>query len=290
MKKSLAVLFAALFMVVGVIGCGDDPATPDDGGVINLSFQLKTGDKYTYDYYDRDEQNARVDDSKKVVVWTVLRTDVTLEGKSGAAEIQQITYEADGTTAIDTTTIYLLTNGQGQVLQYNLLQTVLAQFSGSVDLSPVIAQLPNAWIQVSDTKSPSPISWSFPDILQTVQDVDLAGLATLDISLLMSVKSSHKGRMSVTVPAGTYATAYVTDHETPTTIKAAEDKDIPPVINIKSGDELIQDAATLHYAVDIEAGILSMSMDSKSTTLIPVSLPYPVTGFEMELTSSVRAE
>ncbi len=290
MKKSFAVLFAALFMTVGVIGCGDDPVTPDDGGVINVSFQLKTGDKFTYDYYDRDEQNARVDDSKKVVVWTVLRTDVTLEGKSGASEIQQITYEADGTTPTDTTTIYLLTNSQGQVLQYNLLQTVLAEFSGSVDLGPVIAQLPNAWIQVSDTKSPSAISWSFPDIFQTVQDVDIAGLTTLDITLLMSVKSNHKGRMSVTVPAGTYATAYVTDHETPTTIKSAEDKEIPPLISIKSGDELIQDAATLHYAVDVEAGILSMSMDSKSTTLIPVSLPYPITGFEMELTSFTRAE
>lgn len=291
MKKSFAVLFAALFMALGVISCGDDPVEPDDGGTVNLSFKFKAGDTFTYDYYDRDENNDPDQDSKKVIVWTVLNTDVSIGGRSGVAEIQQIRYEADAVTAIDTSTVYFLTNSQAQVLQYNLFQNILTQFSGSVDLSTVISQISDNWIQVGDTKSPSALTWDFSGIVKTIQDVSVAGVIELDIKVEMSVNSSHKGRESVTVPAGTYASAYVTDHEVPTVITAAEDKELTlPPVSIENGDVLIQDAADLHYAIDIEAGIVSMSMDSHATTLVPVQAPYPINGFEMNLTSYTRAE
>ena len=289
MQKYFAVIFAALFMTIGVISCGDDPSNPDDDGTVNLFFQFKTGDTFTYDYYDRDEDNNRAPDTKKILVWTVLRTDASIGGRSNVAEIQQIEYEADGVTATDTTMLYFITNAQGQILQYNLLQTVLEQFSGDVDLAAVISQISETWIQVSDTKSPSPLSWNFSGILNTIQDVEVA-VVTLDVKIDMSVESSHKGRVATTVPAGTYDGAFVTDHSTPTKILAAEDVSFPPLVEIENGDALIQDAVDLHYAVDIEAGILSITMDSKTTTLIPISSPYPVNGFEMELTTFTRAE
>lgn len=285
MKNSIVALVTLALFSIAMIGCGDDAPTIN----VNNYLKFNAGDKFTYDYYDRDASNARDESSKKVLVWTVLRTDINFDGRNGVSEIQQIRYEADGTTPTDTTLLYFLANGQGQLQQYNLLQTVIRQFSSATfDLGPVIDQMPDTWIQISDTKSPNALTWTFPELQTTLQDINVMSLATIDAKLKMSVSSNHKGKMDHTVVAGTYTDAFITDHQTPTGILAAETKTIGPV-TINDGDQIIQDSMTLHYAVSITGGILSHSMDSKQATVIPLGAPYPVNGFEMELTSVTRA-
>ncbi len=284
MKSSLAALAALALFSIAVVGCGDDD-TPTV--TVNQYLKFNVGDKFTYDYYDRDATNARDESSKEVRVWTVLQTGITMFNRDVVTEMQQIRYEADGTTPIDTSMVYFVANGQGQLQQYNLLQMIVGQFSSeTLDLQPVIDQIDDTWIQVSDTKSPSALSWTFPEILQSLKDIDVMGQFTIDAKLQMSVSSSHKGKMATTVAAGTYDDAFVTDHSVPTTITADEDVSL---VGIKKGDEIIKETMMLHYAVSITGGILSMEMDSKNATIIPISSPYPVNGFEMELTAVTRA-
>lgn len=283
MKHAFAALVALALFSVAMVGCGDDD-TPTTQ--VNTYFKFNNGDKFTYDYYGRTDANARDESSKEVRTWTVVRTDLTMFNRDVVTEVQQIRFEADGTTAIDTTMLYFIANGQGQVLQYNLLQTIIGQFSSpTLDLTPVIEQVPDTWIQVSDTKSPSPLTWSFPELLQNLQDVNVGGF-TLDAKLTAKVNSSHQGKMSETVTAGTYADAFVTDHTVPITIVTDEAIAAPP---IPKGTKIIDESMMLHYTVSVTGGILKMSMDSKNATIIPLTLPYPVKGFEMELKSVTRA-
>lgn len=297
MKNTLALLAVVLFAMVGVIGCGDNNTDPDDGVEVNVNLKFETGDKFTYNYYERDEQNARDESTKRKVEWTVVGTDMTKDGRSDAVEIREDRYDETGATIEETNMIYLASNGQGQVFQHNVLKLILQRFSGDgLDLEPVISQLSDAWSQISDVKSPSALSWtSLAQILQTLNDVDLAGVTTLDVKVDMSGDAMHEGRVTRTVAAGTFDHAYVTNHTFPVTLTAAEDKDLAPITTIKNGDPLIQatgDAAMeVHYIVDVDGGILSMTMDSKQAALIPQPLtgtPYPVNGFEMELTAVER--
>lgn len=289
MKSSLAALAALAFFSIALVGCGDDD-TPTVS--VNQYLKFNVGDKFTYNYYDRDATNARDESSKEVRVWTVLQTDITMFNRDVVTEMQQIRYEADGTTPIDTSMVYFVANGQGQLQHYNVLKTIVGQFSSeTLNLQPVINQIPDTWIQVSDTKSPSALSWNAPNIIDvSLNDVEITGGETIDAKLQMGVSSSHKGKMATAVAAGTYDDAFVTDHSVPVSILGNEDKTIGGIINIQKGDPLIRDTMALHYAVSISGGILSMEMDSKTTSLVPMPLlTYPVPGFEMELTAVTRA-
>lgn len=289
MKRSFAALATLAIFSIVMIGCGEDD-TPTVQ--VNQYLKFNVGDQFTYNYYDRDPSNARVDSTKKVLVWTVLQTDINFENRDVVTEIQQIKFEADGTTPIDTTMVYFVANGQGQLQQYNLLQMVVGQFSSeTLNLQPVIAQIPNTWIQVSDTKSPSALNWNASNLLDlSLNDVEVAGGETLDAKLQMGVNSNHKGKVTTTVEAGTYDDAFITDHLVPTTILGNEDKTIGGVIEVTKGSPIIRDTMALHYAVSISGGILSQTMDSKTTAIVPLPLlTYPIPGFEMELTSVTRA-
>ena len=89
--RSFAPLALVAALVAGCAGCSDDGNTDT---TVNTNLKYKQGATYTYHMYQRDSSNARISGSKNVVVWTVLQTDASYQGKNGVAKIEEALYKA----------------------------------------------------------------------------------------------------------------------------------------------------------------------------------------------------
>lgn len=283
-RQFLAVLLLPIFAVVGMVGCGDDepPVVP-----VNPYMKFAAGDTFKFDYYDRDSAGTRQDASKQVIVWAVVRADLDTLGKDGVTEIVETRYDATGTTQTGSSKIYVLANGQGEFHQYDLMRTVMDRFSGGVDLSAYLDSIPKVWVQVGDTKSASAVE--IEDLAagmvftKTLNDVTVASF-TFDAQIKMGIRSQHLGKTSVTVPAGTYASAYSTDNFVRVNLSNVDA--ISGVI--PAGTVLVNDSVNVHYDLDVEDGPVRQQIESKAL-LVAGLYPVNVNGSEMELTSSTRA-
>lgn len=286
-RQFLAVLLLPIFAVVGMVGCGDDepPVVP-----VNPYLKFTTGDTFEFDYYDRDLTGARQDASKQVIVWAVVRTDLDTLGKDGVTEIVETRYDATGTTQTGSSKIYVLANGQGEFHQYDLMRTVMDRFSGGVDLSTYLDSIPKVWVQVGDTKSASAVE--IEDlaagalITKALNDVTVATF-TFDAQIKMGIRSQHLGKTSVTVPAGTYASAYSTDNFVRVNLSNTTPITVGP-ITLPPGSTLVNDSVNVHYDLDVEDGPIRQQIESKAL-LVAGLYPLNINGSEMELTSSTRA-
>ena len=285
-RKTLALLIPAI-IAIGMIGCGDD-----DGPTITVNPTLKfnAGDKYTYNYYERDSTNARVESSKQVVVWTVLESELSTLGENGVAKIEEVRFEADGTTEISRSTVYLAID-LGELSQYNLFKDVVKRFStDQVDLSTYVGDVPDTWVIVNSTKDANAriLQSNSNFFTKTITDVTvpLPGLPdplVFDATMQLGYEANQIGKMPVTVPEGTYENAFSTDDQVYVTIKNKDD--IPlPIGTLPANSNIIKDSVTFHYDVDVESGILRQTMDSK-TILVAQQLPQVINGFEMEMTA-----
>ncbi len=270
-------LFRAFALVtliaVGIVGCSS--GSPSDNTTdVNQFLEFKTGDKFTYNSYDRDASNQRVESSKEVVVWTVLRSGLDTLGKSEVAEIEAVTYETDGTTEKGRTKLYFSANGQGHLFQYNLIQSVVGRFDNET-VQALIDSIPDAWIQISDTKTTVDDSWSYAgagNIKKSISIGDFQGQMTLDVN------SYHNGKVTTSVEAGEFTKTVNTDNNVTLHVTAAS-------------LTAVSDSMSVHFDVDIDGGILKESLDSKTITVtILQATEYEVNGFEMELVSVTRAE
>ena len=282
-RQFLAVLLLPILAVVGMVGCGDDdPVVP-----VNPYMKFAAGDTFNFDYYDRDSTGARQDASKQVIVWAVVRTDLDTLGKDGVTEIVETRYDATGTTQTGSSKIYVLANGQGEFHQYDLMRTVMDRFSGGVDLSAYLDSIPKVWVQVGDTKSASAIQ--IQDLAagtlinKTLKDVTVSTF-TFDAQIKMGIRSQHLGKTSVTVPAGTYASAYSTDNFVRVNLSNVDE--IPPLI--PAGTVLVNDSVNIRYDLDVEDGPIRQQIESKALTIAGL-FPLNINGSEMVLTSSTRA-
>ena len=271
--KHLFALASASLLMIGIAGCGDDPVTVE----INKSFTAKQGDKFTYDVYDRDAAQAPVTASKTMRVWTVLELTASYEGKSNVAKIDQVYLAADGTTQTGRDTIYIQTNGDGTIHQYDAVGEILKRFPETI--RPFIAQLPKTWAKVSDTKSPNALTWVSAFKTSTTADLPLIGPTA--ISAEMNAQHLGRSKRNATVPAGTFTSLFNTDHTMTATATSVNNPTAPAILS---------DAMVLHYDFDIDSGLVKWAMDSKtiSLNLLGASQPYFIAGFEMNLVAAER--
>ncbi|MCB0714339.1 MAG: hypothetical protein KDD67_18580 [Ignavibacteriae bacterium] len=282
MIRKTLLLLVPVIIATAMVGCGDDNPTVS----VNPVLKFTSGDKFTYNYYERDENDARVESSKQVVVWTVLRSGLDTLSENGVVEIQEVRFEADGTTEKSRSKIYFAID-QGELSQYNLFQTVLERFSGQVDLSSYIGDLPNTWVKVNSTKDASArVLQSNSNIVsQTLKDVMVLTLV-FDAKLKLGINSQHLGKVEVTAPTKTYSAAYATDNWVNVNATNPEEISVPP-ITIPANSNIINDSVLIHYDVDITDGILRQTMGSK-TVMVAGTVSQPINGYEMELTAVER--
>lgn len=287
MIRTLSLLILPCLLAVGFVACGDDdpPLTP-----INENFEFKSGDTYTYKYYDRDSTNTRVETSQQVFIWTVLRTDLDTLAKTSVAEIEEVRYDATGTNESGRSKIYMKVDVDGQVLIYNLVGTVLNRFSGAIDLSLYLDQVPKTWIIVGNTNDASArvLMNDSLHISQTLNNVVLPLVDPFDAKLNIGVRTNHLGAVAVSVAAGNYDKAYATD--TKLFVKISNiDELVLPFGTFPAGTTILQDSIRTHYDIDIDAGVLRQNSDSKIVQAVNGLVPVTVNGFEMELQSFTRA-
>lgn len=273
--KNLFALASASILMIGIAGCGDDPVTVE----VNKSFEAKKNDKYTYEVYDRDASQAPVTSSKTMRTWTVLELSATYEGKTNVAKIDQIYFAADGTTQTGRDTIYIQTNPDGTIHQYNAVGEVLKRFPETI--RPYISQLPKSWAKVSDTKSTNALTWVSSFKTSTTADLPLIG--STSISAEMNAQHLGRSKRNATVPAGTFTTLFNTDHTMTAEAKSVSNPTAPAILS---------DSMVLHYDFDITSGLVKWAMDSKtvSLNLLGASQPYFIAGFEMNLVKAERAQ
>lgn len=273
--KNLLALASASLLMIGIVGCGDDPVTVE----VNKSFEAKKNDKYTYEVYDRDASQAPVTATKTIRTWTVLELSASYEGKSNVAKIDQIYFAADGTTQTGRDTIYLQTNPDGTIHQYDAVGEVLKRFPETI--RPFISQLPKSWAKVSDTKSSNALTWV--SAFKTATTVDLPLIGSTAISAEMNAQHLGRSKRNATVPAGSFTALYNTDHTMTAEAKSVNNPTAPAILS---------DSMVLHYDFDIDSGLVKWAMDSKtvSLNLLGAAQPYFIAGFEMNLVKAERAQ
>lgn len=245
-------------------GCGDDDGNTNT--TVNNYLQYKQGATYTYNSYQRDENNTRLDASKQVVIWTVIKADTTYQSRGSVAVIDEATYDGTGATLVSRDTIYVQSSGTGEVYQYD----VVGEFFGRVPpAAPYRDSVPESWSKIGDTKLTSTTeTWhSAPEV--TINNIQAPGIPVA-ITAFVKMDAMHKGVVAMTTPAGSFAKAYSTDH----------------VVGLRAnalGSPVLNDSLKVHYAFDIKAGMINKALDSKTLTLGTQQLPVP--GFEMELVS-----
>ncbi|MCE7935123.1 MAG: hypothetical protein DYG96_11105 [Chlorobi bacterium CHB2] len=272
MKNFLALASASILML-GIASCGDDPVTTE----VNKSFTAKANDKFTYEVYERDASQAPVTASKTMRVWTVLELVASYEGQANVAKIDQVYLAADGTTQTGRDTIYLQTNSDGTIHQYDAVGEVLKRFPETI--RPFISQLAKSWAKVGDTKSTNALTWI--SSFKTATTVDLP-LGPTSISAEMNAQHLGRSKRPATVPAGTFTGLFSTDHTMTATATSVSNPTAPAILS---------DAMVLHYDFDIDSGLVKWAMDSKtiSLNLLGASQPYFIAGFEMNLVKAERA-
>lgn len=286
MTQKLILLLIPCLLAVGVVACGDD----DPGSAqVNQDFAFRANDKFTYDYYQKDSNNVRDDASKQVVVWTVLRVGLDTLNRTDVAEIEEVRYDATGTTVVDSSKLYMKTNTDGAVLVYDLVGTVLNRFSGGVDLTDYLDQVSKDWVTIGSTKDANArvLLNVFTPISKTLNNVVIPPLDPFDVRLDVDVRADHKGAMEVTVPANTYEKAYVTD--TKVFVEMSNVDDIVVLgQTVDAGTTIVDDSVNIRYEIDINAGVLRQESDSKQF-LAADFFPTLISGYQMELTAVERA-
>jgi hypothetical protein len=266
--KKLSMLALAGALTFAIVGCGSDPVSVE----VNKFLEFKKGDVFTYDVYDLDQNQARVDSTRTVRIWTVDTTGLTFESKVNVTRVFEVNYKADGVTELNRDTIYLQTDQQGLVWQYDVFGSILKRIPGA---EAAAEQLTPQWVWIGDVKTSGARTWPS---LPTVAGQNVT-ILSIPISLQYSMDASHVGKESVTVAAGTY-NAFVTDH----------------TVNVKgtepgTGTVMLDDSMMLHYSIDINGGIVRETLDSKSVHISsPLSFDQPVPGFDMELVAVTRAK
>ncbi len=268
--KNLSMLALAGLVTVGISACGSDPVAVE----VNKYVELKKGDKFTYDTYDLDASQQRVAASKGVRTWTVEETGLTFEGKQGVSRILEVNYGADGTTEISKDTVYIASNGQGQIFQYDVFGNIIGRIAAA---AAAANDIPKSWIQIGDVKSSGSLTW-LSSGGPTVKNLTVMGLA---VQMTLEMTAKHQGKKTVTVPAGTYASAFLTDHAVSV---LAKDPSTNAVI--------LNDSMMVHYNIDVNLGIVKQTLDSKTVKLMtPLgAIDQPLAGFEMELKSTTKAQ
>ncbi len=286
MTRRLSLLILPCLLAVGFAACGDDdpPLTP-----INENFEFRAGDKFTYNYYDRDSANARLATSKQVYVWTVLRTGLDTLSRKDVAEIEEVRFDATGQTETGRSKIYMKINVDGALLAYDLVGTALGRFSGSVDLSSYLDQVPKDWVTVGSTNDANArvLANVYTPLSITLNNVVIPPIDPFDITLKTDVRADHLGAMEVTVPAGTYTKAYVTDTKVFVDM-TNKDAFMASGFPIPAGTQIINDSVRFRFEFDIDAGMISQASDSKAIVAAGL-FPTLINGYEMELTAVERA-
>ncbi|MBK8910189.1 MAG: hypothetical protein IPM61_02565 [Chlorobi bacterium] len=271
MKNFLALASASILML-GIAGCGDDPVTTE----VNKSFTVKANDKFTYEVYDRDSTQAPVATSKTMRVWTVLELLASYQGQANVAKIDQVYLDSTGTTQTGRDTIYLQTNSDGTIHQYDAVGEVLKRFPETI--RPFISQLAKSWAKVGDTKSTNALTWI--SSFKTATTVDLPLIGPTAISAEMKAQHLGRSKRPATVPAGTFTGLFSTDHTMTATATSVSNPTAPAILS---------DSMVLHYDFDIDSGLVKWAMDSKTVLLNPLGA-YFITGFEMNLVKAERAQ
>jgi hypothetical protein len=267
--RSILLCGAAALTLALASGCGsDDPVTPGTGGNGDTYVKYNEGDKFTYDRYTRDASNQKDPASKETVVWTVLKANQTIGGRSGVSVVVEQAYMTDGTTPNgDADTLYFQSATDGKLYQYNLLRSVVKRIPGA---QIFVDSVPPRWIQISDTKSSSAGSWVALDGGLVRDTISLLGTSlAIDFNML----ASHKGTQAITVPKGSYTNSVHTDHSV--------------IIGIASQLVNSRDTLTLGYDVSPTDGIVHQSLGSKSINVVSAQ---QVPGFDLELKSVARKQ
>lgn len=268
MKRILSLTATVVVVALTFVGCGDDgPSEP-----VNTYLTFKVGDQFTYNYYQRDSSNQRVDASKQVRKWTVLRTDLSYNGRTTATEVEEQVFDATGTTLAYRDTLYFSSTGQGKVEQYDIVGNFLALIPFAAAYRDSVAP---TWVQIGDVKTTGALSWvSLPTI--QVNNVQVpVGPSTISVNIQLTMNASHKGKINVTTPAETFTNNFRTDHSLKFTVLSA-------------GIPLLTDSLQTHYDVDTKGGVTKNSADSRSITFSGSTVDIP--GYEMELVSYTRAQ
>jgi hypothetical protein len=267
MKQFLKCLALAATASMLVAGCSDDsPTTPPTNDP--TSVQFKANDKYTYNYYPHDVNDNRDNSGKLVKVWTVLSVNNSVGGRTNVVKIEEKTFGSDGVTPTGLAdTFSFQSNTDGKFSQYNLLRAVVKRIpQGEVFLQNV----PENWVQVGDTKTATATSW---DALGSGPISDSISILGFQAKVTFAMNAAHKGKQSVTVPSGTFASSFHTDHKV--------------VINVDS-DALsmhAKDTLSLSYDITPQHGIVRQSLSSKTFSAANQQVP----GFDMELVSVTSA-
>jgi hypothetical protein len=274
MNKTLLACLLAGSVLIGVAGCSEDtPTQTVEGGQV-LTF--KTGDSFKYEAYDRDTNNVRIDTSKKVKVWTVLDTNLSIYSQTHVTRILQTNYDAAGTTQDPihpTDTLYMKVNGEGQVFQYDALGAMVGRIQAAASFAPSV---PKQWVQIADTKGAAVIS----STSATQFDANVSGLP---VTIHLSMSGNSTGKQPVLLHMAnnkdtTFANSFHADHS----LKVLADQ--------TGGAQILSDSIKVHYDVEVNGGLLKQTIDSKTVTLTTGfgNIVQPVTGFEMVLVSYTR--
>ncbi len=268
MKRFLSLTAVVAVAALTFIGCGDSgPSEP-----VNTYLTFKVGDQFTYNYYSRDASNQRLDASKQVRKWSVLRTDLTYNGRTTATEIEEQVFDATGTVLAYRDTLYISSTGQGKVEQYDIIGNFLALIPFAAAYRDSVAP---TWVQIGDVKTTGALTWVALPTIQ-VNNVQVpVGPTTISVNIQLTMNASHKGKISVTTPAATFTNNFATDHSLKFTVLSA-------------GIPLLTDSLQAHYDIDTKGGITKNSADSKTITLSGSTIDVP--GYEMELVSYTRAQ
>ncbi len=237
---------------------------------------LAKGDTATFNYRDRDTMNNVVPGSERKRTWIVDEAGLSLYGKTNVSRVYQRTYDASGTTVATTDTLYLVTETDGSVYQYDYLRVLLSRVSDGGSFS---ASLPALWVKLTNVNLTTAATWSsLPVDSQVVKNVTPPGIPTsLDVTFRLA--GTHRGAQSATVPAGTYAGAVHTDHALKLVVKLS-------TLPITA----LTDSLMIHCDAAANDGVLRLALDSKTlvANVLTATQALPVSGFEMELVGVAR--
>lgn len=270
MKHVIGGALLSLLASIVMIGCSDEKTV--DPPVVDSSYiKFKANDSFTFNYYERDAQNARIDASKQVKVWTVLSINQTIGDeragtvRGGVAVIREVTYDGTGTTPMGTPdTFYIHATSEGEVAQYNLLRSVVKRIPGG---EIFLDSVPAKWILIGDTKKNGAATW---DAIEGGRITNAVAILTIPTTVTLAMNATHEGKVTSTVPKGTYTDAYRTDHKMIITTESS-------VFNSK-------DTLNISYELNAKDGILRQSL--RSALILSGSQQIP--GFEMELVSATH--
>lgn len=261
MKHISSGVAAFLFAVLILAGCSSDsPTTPTDTDPTAVSF--KANQKWTFHYYDRDAANARVSSSKKVKVWTVLKVDQTVGGRSGVAVVEEAAFDSTGVTkqGLADTFYFESKTADGAFSQYNLLRNVLKRIDGA---ALFLDSVPQRWILVGNTKKTDAGTWDAIDGGGPIErTVTISGFP---VTITFAMNATHKGKQAVTVPKAAYDKSFHTDQR----------------VRITNSLYNTSDTLTLGYDISPKDGVLRQVLNSGAV----FNGGMQITGFEMELVS-----